>query len=123
MLTFKKKHLNVILEHCQREYPFEACGLLVGKNGEVEEVFAANNAKKSKTEYVVESREQFKVFEKIRREKKELLGIFHSHPTSSAYPSAADRELAFYMGVDYVIVSLQDSSKPEIRSFKIKQGR
>ncbi|MBE0478082.1 M67 family metallopeptidase, partial [Candidatus Aerophobetes bacterium] len=124
MLTLKKSHLDSIIEHCKKEHPFEACGLLVGNNTEVEEVFAMSNVKKSKTEYLVEPKEQFKVFEKMRMEKKELLlGIYHSHPVTGAYPSSRDKSMAFYPQASYVIVSLQNFSRPEVSSFKIKEGK
>lgn len=122
MLTLTKSQLSVVLKHCTEEYPQEACGLLLGRGGKVEEVFTMNNIKKSSTQYLIDPRQQFRIFEKMRREKKELVGIYHSHSATSAYPSVKDKEMAFYPKASYLIVSLRDFSNPEVRSFKIREG-
>jgi proteasome lid subunit RPN8/RPN11 len=52
----------------------------------------------------------------------DLVGIYHSHTHTEAYPSATDVELAFYADSVYLIVSLQDRERPEIRAFDIVDG-
>ena len=49
------------------------------------------------------------------------VGIYHSHPVSTAIPSAKDVELAFYPESAYVIVSLS-GSRPELKAFEINKG-
>ena len=63
--------------------------------------------------------EQFAVIKDMRSKGLEMLAIYHSHPASPARPSPEDIRLAFTPGVIYVIVSLQDSSEPQIRGFTI----
>jgi proteasome lid subunit RPN8/RPN11 len=52
-----------------------------------------------------------------------MLGaIYHSHTRSPAYPSQTDVNLAFYPDALYLIVSLQDADRPELRAYRIVGG-
>lgn len=48
----------------------------------------------------------------------ELVGIYHSHPSSAALPSARDADCATYPGVAYLIVSLIDVMNPTLAAFQ-----
>lgn len=122
MLVFKKKHLVEIIDHALRDYPLEACGIAAGKDDVVEEVYPLTNQDKSSVTYFASPEEQLKAFKDMRRKGYELLAIYHSHPASEAFPSPTDVERAFYPEAAYVIVSLRDISKPEVRAFKILNG-
>lgn len=52
-----------------------------------------------------------------------MIGIYHSHTNSDAYPSQRDVEFAFNPDTSYVIISLKDKLNPNIRSFKIKDSQ
>ena len=49
----------------------------------------------------------------------EFVAIYHSHPTSVAFPSKTDRELAFWEEAVYVICSLEHPDAPVLRGFRI----
>jgi proteasome lid subunit RPN8/RPN11 len=49
----------------------------------------------------------------------QVAAIYHSHTRSPAYPSQTDVNLAFYPDALYMIVSLQDLERPELRAFRI----
>lgn len=51
----------------------------------------------------------------------ELLGVFHSHTHTDAYPSPTDVAQAPDPGWHYLIVSLRDVA-PMLRSFRIVDG-
>jgi proteasome lid subunit RPN8/RPN11 len=63
----------------------------------------------------------FAAMRRIREADQRLLGIYHSHPRTSAYPSSADVEMAFYPEAFYFIISLESS--PDLRAFKIEGAR
>jgi len=107
-----------IIDHARACAPEEACGVLAGAGGDVRRVFLMENAEHSSTFYMMDSREQFEVFDAIEREGLELVAIFHSHPHSPPLPSAQDMELAFYPDAFYLIVSLM-GEEPEGRAFRI----
>jgi proteasome lid subunit RPN8/RPN11 len=52
----------------------------------------------------------------------DLVGIFHSHTFTEAYPSRTDVELAGYPDATYLILSLADLEAPELRAFRIREG-
>jgi proteasome lid subunit RPN8/RPN11 len=70
------------------------------------------------TRYVIDPREQLKAFRSIDAAGEELLGIYHSHPVSQAYPSPTDRAEAHYPDAVYVLVSVR-TPKPEVAAFRI----
>ena len=80
------------------------------------------NAEHSSTFYVMDSTEQFQVFDEMQADGLEPVCIFHSHPHSPAYPSATDLELAFYPDSLYMIVSLA-GGEPESRVFRLVDGK
>lgn len=115
---------NIIINHVKKETPNEACGVLAGKDEEVKKVYPmTNTSDRPELCYFMEPKEQFAVMKEIRNSGLEMVGIYHSHLETEAYPSAHDVELAYYQDVSYVIVSLKDKDNPSIRSFKIIEGK
>jgi len=119
MLTITKSDLQKILEHCRREHPNEACGILAGTGGRVERVYSLASEVPSPSFYRIDSKEHFRVIREMREAGKVLIGIYHSHTGSPAYPSSTDVELAYYPEAVYVIVSLMDAARPQVKGFTI----
>ncbi|NWF75945.1 MAG: M67 family metallopeptidase [Nitrospirae bacterium] len=113
--------LTEIILHCQEQSPYEACGILAGKNNVVEKVFKMTNVEKSSVSYLMDSREQFIAMKEMSGLGLAMVAIYHSHPVSSAYPSPKDISLAFYPDTFHVIVSLA-SGAAVIKAFEIKDG-
>lgn len=110
-----------MLAHCKAGYPNEACGILAGRNGEVTKIYRMANIENSPVTYMLDSREQFKVMKDMRDNNLSMLAIFHSHPSSAAYPSAKDVTLAFYEDAVYIIISLINK-EPIVKGFSIREG-
>lgn len=123
MLILKRHLADEIISHCKKEFPLEACGILAGKGNEIEMVYVMKNTDENAVSYFMEPREQLNAMKDIRKKGLEMLGIYHSHSFSRAYPSKKDVELAFYPEASYVIISLKDKDKPGISSFKIVKGK
>lgn len=123
MLTLKKELFRRITEHAIREFPNEACGILSGSQGRVEKVYEMTNVDKSPETFFMDAREQLKVMKEIRSKGEEMIGIYHSHVASLAYPSSHDVELALYPEASYVIISIKDKNNPSVRSFKIADDK
>jgi proteasome lid subunit RPN8/RPN11 len=119
MLKIAKAIHEEMIAHAKGVYPQEACGFLAGKDGEAKYFIAIENMDHSTVTYTMDPKQQLKAFKRISGDGLELLGIFHSHVASSADPSQTDRQMAFYPDVSYLIVSLADMNKPDLRSFKI----
>lgn len=111
-----------MLEQAKSEAPVEACGILAGNDSRIKKLYSMANADKSSDHFMMKPKEQFKVVKDIRSAGLEMLAIYHSHPASSARPSAEDIKLAFTPDVIYVIVSLQDANAPAVKGFLIEDG-
>lgn len=123
MLIISENLFKQIVAQCKRELPNEACGILAGKAGRVEKIYEMNNIEKSPVFFSIAPQEQLKVIKDMRGLQLEMLGIYHSHVASQAYPSKHDVELAYYPDVSYAILSLKVIEQPVLRSFKIKEGQ
>jgi len=124
MLAINAQQKKEILEHVRNSLPHEACGILAGKEGKVEKVYKMTNTSDSpETCYFMDPKEQLRIMKEIRNCGLEMVGIYHSHTGSEAYPSARDIELAFYPEAVYVIVSLKDINNPVVRAFRIVEGK
>ena len=107
-----------IEEHAQRESPAECCGVLSGANGLITDIHPLrNDADKPETRYFATPEELFAAMRRIREAGQSLLGVYHSHPRTPAYPSSADVEMAFYPEAVYFIISLEP--RVELRAFRI----
>ena len=108
-LTLTKKHLDEMIAHVDALAPLEACGLLAGKNSNVEKILGVTNQLQSETKYAMNPIEQLNAFEWIESNGLELLGIFHSHPTGPETVSPTDIAQAYYPVV-YVILARAETS-------------
>ncbi len=129
MIYLTEQQAGGLIEHSKREFPDEACGILVGeyvgqtkREGKVKTVYQTTNMDRSSRTFFMNPNEQLKVMKEIRKSGLSMIGIYHSHPKTEAYPSMRDAEFAYYSGVSYIIVSLKDKNNPNIRSFKIEEG-
>lgn len=107
-----------IFAHAREETPKECCGLVVGRNGVATRIVRCTNASPT-PEVRYSLREIRRVFE-IEDDGDELVGIYHSHPRSPAYPSPTDRREAHWPSAAYVIVSLR-TNDVEIHAYRIRE--
>ena len=122
-MNLDQRVVDDIIEQARAEHPNEACGLLAGKNGDATKLYRMTNAERSPVIYRMEPSEQLRVFNEMDDAGLDLVAIYHSHTRSPAYPSTTDVQLAYYPEAVYLIVSLRDPNKPELRGFKITEGK
>ncbi len=118
-LVLTRKQLEEVIAHALEESPNEACGLLAGRAGRVEEVYPLPNVEKSPFRYRADPEAQFRAMVDIEEKGLEILGIYHSHPSFPPYPSATDIEMAYYPEAVYLIISLRDPERPQFRAFSL----
>jgi proteasome lid subunit RPN8/RPN11 len=118
-----------IVGHCYDGLPYEACGLLAGQvtgneepTGVVTAVYPCANSEGSARTYTVDSRDLIKALRDAESRGDQLVGVFHSHTHTDAYPSPTDVEQAMEPGWIYVIVSLRDGG-PVLRAYRIRAGQ
>jgi proteasome lid subunit RPN8/RPN11 len=106
--------------HCLRAYPAEGCGLLAGESssGRAIRCFPTRNQAASARLYVVDPGDHLRASREAESEGLEIIGVFHSHTHTDAYPSATDIAQAPDPDWHYVLVSLR-AEAPSVRSFRI----
>jgi proteasome lid subunit RPN8/RPN11 len=109
-----------MLAHAREEAPRECCGLLVGKGGSVVRSVRARNLDASATRYLIDPDDHFAAIRAARAQGLEVVGAYHSHPSSAPVPSPTDVAEA-NSGSDflYVIVSLVDD---DVRAYRLDAG-
>lgn len=85
---------------------------------QVHDVFPATNAARSARLYTVEPRDLLKADREAERSGWSLIGVWHSHTHTPAYPSPTDVAQAPDPLWHYVLVSLSDA-EPVLRSYRI----
>ncbi len=130
MIFIEKAHGEAIRSHGQQEYPYECCGVLLGKidsegRKTVKLALPISNARdeaEKHNRFTITPEEMLRCELKAQREGLEVLGFYHSHPDHPAEPSAYDRENAwpFY---SYVIVSVRNGKARELKSWELRADR
>ena len=118
-LVLPRVQYEEIIAHCQSRYPKEACGLLAGADGAVAQVYPMTNVEDSPIGYAMDPTEQLRIEQTMRRQGHQLVGIYHSHTASEAYPSSVDVGLAISPDISYVLVSLALRQHPVVKSYRI----
>jgi proteasome lid subunit RPN8/RPN11 len=124
MLRLGETHWHQMVAHAYDGLPLEACGLLAGEpvTGKVEAFYPCRNEAASARVYTVDPRDFLRADRDAEAHGWEILGVFHSHTHTDAYPSPTDVAQAPDPSWHYVIVSLRDEA-PAARSYRIRDGK
>jgi proteasome lid subunit RPN8/RPN11 len=115
----RRAALDVLLTHARQTLPEECCGLLVGSADRIDEAIPARNAQASSTRYEIHPEDHFAAIRRARREGRAIVGAYHSHPATAAAPSPTDIAEARDDELLYVIVSLRDPERADVRAYRI----
>ena len=119
--TLDRATWDALVAHAWSDFPYEVCGLVgVRPDGSCRH-FPIDNAERSMTYYVMDGKQLLRAMREIEDEDW-AFAIYHSHTHTHAYPSATDIRLAAYPEATYLIVTLQDRDRPDIRGFAIVDG-
>ena len=125
MLRLSETHHLQIIGHVYDGLPLEACGLLIGPwqdpSGKIEAVHPCRNDAASAKLYTVNGEDYIAADKAARGRGWDVVGVFHSHTHTEAYPSPTDVAQAADPTWHYVIVSLK-AEAPVLRSFLIHEG-
>lgn len=112
-----------IVGHARRGAPHEVCGMIGGANSTAAGIYPTKNPDAGELTYSIDPREAFSVIRRMRDAELDFIAVYHSHPATEAYPSPTDRAKAGDSDLIYVIVSLRQPEKPEVRAFKMSEDR
>ena len=129
MIEITDEHLREIRAHGERDYPFECCGLLIGRfDGDskvVVETYAISNAREEaakRNRFLIRPEELVRG-EKYAREKGlDVVGFYHSHPDDRAVPSKYDLDHA-WPSYSYIVVAVEKGHAADLRSWEMESDR
>ena len=129
MITIGEQQLTEIREHGVRDYPYECCGLLLGRYGEsgkfVSETYPISNSREEsakRNRFLITPEELMRGERYSREHDLEVVGFYHSHPDSPAVPSQYDLEHA-WPTYSYIIVSTSAERANDLFSWEQEPDR
>jgi len=130
LIIIGRESTEEIRAHGARDYPYECCGLLIGRfeadgRKNVLETFAISNAREEaakRNRFLIQPEELLRGEKYARDKKLDVVGFYHSHPDSPAVPSQYDLEHAWPQ-YSYIIVSTTSSDTGDFRSWEQRADR
>ena len=108
-ILISKAQIDILSEHAKKASPNESCAILVGTiekdHYRVKDVFLTMNIENSPVNFTISNDELIKGYQEAEKRKLDVVGIFHSHPDSDAYPSLTDQKFMEINPVPWVIFS------------------
>ncbi len=109
--------LDAVRRHAEEAAPDECCGLLIGRPDEIEQSRRARNATPGPTRFQIHPADHFAAIREARARDRQVVGAYHSHPSSPAVPSPTDVARSDDPEFLHVIVSRSD-----VRCYRIAGG-
>ena len=130
MIALSQPGLTAIREHGERDYPFECCGLLIGRFEQdgrkvVLETYPISNAREEEAKrnrFLIRPEELLRGERHAREKGLDVVGFYHSHPDSGAAPSQYDLDHA-WPTYSYIIVSVNNELAEALWSWEMEADR
>lgn len=126
MLSITPEVRDAMFAHALSVAPQEACGMFSAPNSlDLVDIFhPVTNAAASETIFELDAQEMLDVERTVDDAGRRLVGVMHSHPQTSAYPSSTDvRDISRFDPSGtfcHVIVSLRHA-EPVLRCYSIRE--
>ena len=104
-IILKQSDKKLLSQYSENQKPNEACAILFGKNNQVLEVFLTENIDESPVNFTISNEQLIEGYKIAEDKKMDIIGIFHSHPNSDAFPSNTDKKFMQSNPVTWVIYS------------------
>lgn len=122
-VTFPRALWEQMLAQARAEAPFEACGVVAADpQGRPHAYHPLRNAAGRLDWFEPDPLQLLRLTLELEDRGEGIWGIYHSHPRSPARPSDTDIEGANYPDAHYLIASLAEPDRPELRCFRIRDG-
>ncbi len=104
-IILKQSDKKLLSQYSENQKPNEACAILFGKNNEVLDIFLTENIEGSPVNFTISNEQLIEGYKIAEDKKMDIIGIFHSHPNSDAFPSNTDKKFMQSNPVTWVIYS------------------
>jgi proteasome lid subunit RPN8/RPN11 len=119
-MKISKQLIDEMVAHAREDLPNECCGMIGGRDGAATRVVRVENAAASPLRYEMDPQGQYDALKAIEDAGEVLIGIYHSHTRSAAYPSQTDvNEARMWPEQAYVIVSLENDEAPDVKAYDL----
>jgi proteasome lid subunit RPN8/RPN11 len=130
LITISNENLSAINSHGEQDYPYECCGLLIGRFESdgikvVTETYPISNAREEsakRNRFLITPEELMSGERHARDRNLDVVGFYHSHPESPAVPSQYDLEHA-WPTYSYIIVSVMNQKAGDLFSWEQQPDR
>ena len=129
MIEVNAGHLAEVRRHGERDYPFECCGLMLGRfepgHKVVVETYPISNAREEEAKrnrFLIRPEELMRGERYAREQGLDVVGFYHSHPDDRAVPSQYDLEHA-WPTYSYIVVAVEKGQAADLRSWQMKPDR
>ena len=104
-ITLSQSIKKTLIQHAENENPNESCAILYGDGDTVSDVFLTKNIEESPVNFTISNDQLIEGYKIAEERKLQVIGIFHSHPNSEAYPSSTDKKFMHSNPVVWIIYS------------------
>ncbi len=112
---------QALQNHAQRHEPNESCAILYGKSDgsktTVDGIFLTENVDESPANFTISDDELVAAYKRAEQDNTRVVGIFHSHPSSEAFPSITDRR---FMEINPVVWIIYSGASLDFRAFVLE---
>ena len=96
---------KILSEYSENQKPNESCAILFGKGNQVLDLFLTKNIEESPVNFTISNKQLIEGYKIAEEKELEVIGIFHSHPISDAFPSNTDKKFMQSNPVVWIIYS------------------
>jgi len=129
MIAVNDEQLALMRAHGERDYPYECCGLMLGRfeSGlkQVLEAYPISNAREEEAKrnrFLIRPEELMRGEKYARERGLDVVGFYHSHPDDVAVPSQYDLEHA-WPTYSYIVISVENGHAVDLRSWEMESDR
>ncbi len=126
MLKIGQSEFEALRRHGEETYPFECCGVLLGRLEDdgsrvVTSIARCGNtcSDSPQNRYNIDPRELIRIQREGRERGEDIVGFYHSHPDHPAQWSPTDLAEAHWFGCSYVITSVDKGKVAVTNSFEL----
>jgi [CysO sulfur-carrier protein]-S-L-cysteine hydrolase len=104
-IILKQSEREILSQYSENQKPNESCAILFGKNNQVQDLFLTENVDESPVNFTISNKQLIEGYRVAEEQKMDVVGIFHSHPNSDAFPSNTDKKFMQSNPVVWIIYS------------------
>lgn len=125
-LGMSRDDLKQIERLAREAFPYEACGLLVGRPGDnrggaasVTRIAESANLAAARDRFEIDPKLQFALLRALRGGDEAIVGVFHSHPNGRSEPSPRDLADANDPDLVWLVTGVTASGATSSRAFRL----